>query len=287
MKRTKAILIAASLSIAFAYAFAPPVDDLGVIKTFGSSCWGDYSIGLTFSASSVNVKAIGDGEIFFISRAENDPEGLPSTLGAYTAVVHKGDIVSLYPYLQNYGRRVSPVLLKEGESVGISGGEGLAATNGTSIVLFDIRKRRFVNPVSLFPELPDAIPPSARAIKFVSAAGAWALGEGKRIPQGTYDLVAEIGDSALEGSGFSSAPFSIEFTIDGVRKGQFVFDAAESLDGRRSMFDPSRGASEFWAEDGHCTLGTFLLARGSHELWLSIKDFAGNEKTLTLGFVVE
>ncbi len=285
-KRLGAWLVVAGLlcgALGALWAMDWPVESPKLAATFGTPAAGRVVTGVAIAASNGLVRSIDDGELAFAFDEATTPSGLPSTLGSFAVVEHPNDMAAVYAHLLPGSVSDYLTTVKRGTILGSVGASGWTEGPGLLLEIFDRRKSNWVNPLLLLPALPDGNAPAIRSVTLMNGEKSYALGEAKSVPQGTYEIAADITDATdAPWTAGPLAPYVIRLSVDGTELSREVFDVAFGKRGRLSLFSSSpRLLSELRTEDGRYLLSEHLFTRGRSIIELSVEDIAGNRRDMT------
>jgi len=287
-KRLAAWLVAAgllcgALGAGALWAMDWPVEAPKLAATFGTPAAGRVVTGVAIAAQNGLVRSIDDGELAFAFDEATTPSGLPSTLGSFAVVEHPNDMAAVYAHLLPGSVSDYLTKVKRGTILGSVGSSGWTEGQGLLLEIFDRRKGNWVNPLLLLPSLPDGYAPTIRSVALMGGEKSYALGEAKSVPQGTYEIAADITDATdAPWTAGPLAPYVIRLSVDGTELSREVFDVAFGKGGRLSLFSSSpRPLSELRTGDGRYLLAEHLFTRGRSIIEMSVEDVAGNRRDAT------
>jgi hypothetical protein len=280
-----ALALAACLGFAMDWPLAPP----RLAANFGAFAKGRVSTGVALASEDSLVRAAEDGEIVFSLDELSHPAGLPTPLGSFMIVEHKGGMAAVYSHiapgtLSTYLRKP-----KAGDILGKAGSSGWIEGPGVVYQVFDRRASSWVNPFLVLPPLADDKPPVIRSLALSRAGKTYILGESGALAQGTYAVSADVADPT-DASWIAGplAPYMIRLSIDGVEIAKEIFDVAKGSGGKLELFAQSPiPTSELRTKEGRYFLAERLFTRGRSLLEVRVEDAAGNKRSASWTVVLE
>jgi murein DD-endopeptidase MepM/ murein hydrolase activator NlpD len=280
-----ALALASSLLFAMDWPLTPP----RLAATFGTVAKGRVVTGVALAAENSLVRSSEDGEIAFSLEDRSHPAGLPTPLGSFMIVEHKGGMAAVYSHiapgtLSTYLRKP-----KAGDILGMSGSSGWIEGSGVVYQVFDRRASSWVNPFLVLPPLTDDKPPVIRSLALSRSGKTYVLGEVPSLPQGTYAVSVDVADPSdapwIVGP---LAPYMLRLSIDGVEVAKEVFDVAKSSGGKLELFAQNPiPAVELRTKEGRYLLTERLFTRGRTLLEIRVEDASGNKRSASWTIVLE
>lgn len=264
-------------------AFEWPIDAGEFRYGFGTFRNG-FLRGAEFVAAEGLVRAAERGELTFVATGQSLPGGYPIPGGALLVISHTSDMITIYEGVQ---RGSSASYLKSVETGDILG-RSTAAKNGrgVSFYTYDLKVRRFINPLILLPRIVDNKPPAVRSAVLSLEGQEMIIDQTRPVRQGLYYLLVDVLDATPTGA--AGAPFEVRILLDGSERARVVYDAAWAVDGQPLVFGAT-GLVEtsFQTTEGRMRFGPFNLTSGHVVLTISASDFAGNKREQTYSVSVQ
>jgi hypothetical protein len=283
MKRCAALALAALCAALQAYDW--PLEKPQVTRSFGTPGESGFSTGIDLASASDTVKAVDSGDLVFYSEGTDGPiQGL----GAWVAVSHDRNLVSVYSGLKNSSVPAYLKRVDRGSILGLAGDAG-ARTSAIRFSLFDREKRQWVNPYLFLDAIADDRAPQIRSVFLKRDAGLTDLSRAATVKQGIAELISDFGDPGpAPGSQATNAPFQVQVLLDGTERLNLLWDTAREKDGRLIIFgDPGRPFDDVLAQGGGLRLGNIPIVRGKVRLDIIVSDFARNTRTQSFSFNAE
>jgi hypothetical protein len=285
--RTLEIAAGAALAIAAASGAAValdwPISPPRLAATFGTPAAGRLVTGVCLASEDGLVRSSDRGELSFCLEEGGHPAGLPTPLGTFVVVEHKGDIAAVYAHMARGTASSYLNSVDAGAILGKAGSTGWTEGKGALYEVFDRKEGSWVNPLLVLPPLADDKAPIIRSLALTRGGATYVLGAQSSVPQGSYVVSADVADpaDALWTAG-PLAPYVIRLSVDGVEVARRIFDVARGAGGELAFFsrDPSP-QSGLRTTDGRWTLGERLLSRGRVSFDLRVEDAAGNKRSST------
>ncbi len=271
-------------------AYQWPVEKKTVVATFGQSFMGDYYRGVGIAGKSSPVRPIDDGELVFYRSDGEDPEGLPSGLGSYLVLEHDQGIRSLYGHTD-----LSPEIsggskksFGSGDVLGTVGETGYTEGARLFLMVIDRKEDQIVNPYLILPPLGEKTRPAISDVGLSGKNRRLRLPASEIVEGGEWDVSARVYDLSPFVSYFCpTAPYRIAVYLNGQTTFQIAFDAVKDKEGKPRIYpsaDLEHGA--LYSGDFLMKLGSVHLKKGLVNLEISVRDFAGNERSQSFQFRV-
>ncbi len=254
---------------------------------FGWNDDGTPTLGLSFAAEGV-FRAADSGEVLF-SRRQYDPATvLPSPLGAWTALDHGEGLISVYGRFQDADRHPDASIVEKGALLGTSGVSGMARERGFYFSLFDLRERRWINPIMIINQGPDTKMPLIRSAALLSGDGTRINpAQTRSLPQGTYRILVDSVD-AVDQTDSLIAPYRILCYLNGLEQGTLYLETLTARNGvLKAQRAQSTPAAQVYRADRTFDIGEGSFKRGRTIMEVLARDAAGNERSVTFTFNVE
>jgi len=280
------LMLAASLSCPLA-SMEWPDARAKIRNNFGWNDDGTPTLGLTFAAEG-SVRAADSGEILF-SRRQYDPvSALPSPLGSWTALDHGEGLISVYGRFQDTEYHPDAFIVEKGALLGSSGASGTARERGFYFSLFDRRERRWINPVMIINQEPDAKPPLIRSVTLLAGDGTRINpAQTRSLRQGSYRILVDSVD-AVDQTDSLIAPYRILCYLNGLEEGALYLETLTAQDGvLKVLRAQSTPAAQVYRTDRTLDIGEGRFRRGRTVMEVLSRDAAGNERSVTYTFNVE
>ena len=275
-----------------------PVARPEILSLFGQRGMNGIERGIVMEGEST-VRAAGDGIVLAIIEENRNMTGFPSTLGNAVFIAHDDGIVSVYGNLESAempdgGGRVetSAVIARTGRSAWQPAERG-GTQEGRGVCIFQVEDQRqntLLNPLLLFPQVPDEIRPTISRVTLVSQAGRSYNPESSgAVAAGSYRVYAAVTDLYSRDSSVL-APFRVNVLVNGREASAVSFD---TMSKKQNMLVPNStpqyfdGSLPVYSEDGSIYAGNISLVRGRTEITIAARDFAGNERATAYMLHVE
>jgi hypothetical protein len=280
MTRRSALFLALALVGGLAFAADWPLSPPRLAASFGSFGKGRVLVGVALAGEEGAVKAAEDGEIAFSAEEGTMPSGLPSALGSFLVVEHRGDMAAVYSHMAPGTLATRSRQVKAGDTLASPGRSGWIEGQGLVYQVFDRRAASWVNPYLLLPPLADEVPPVIRSLALTRGDKSFVIGAAASVPQGTYGISVDVADPSVAAwSSGPLAPYIIRLSVDGVQIVEEVFDVAKASGGRLRLFAQNPIAvDELRTAEGRYELTERLFTRGRTVIEVRVEDAAGNKR---------
>ena len=262
-----------------------PSGDAVLARNFGWNDSGEPVLGSVFRGEG-KVQAVEAGELIFHN--SGGVSGLPSPLGAWTAIDHGDGLISIYCRTDENSAK-PPVIVEKKSPVADSGISGWTKNKGFYFVLYDRRERRWVNPSMIISPFPDTRAPQIISVDLRNSRGEQLSGPALRsLPQGAYTITVNAIDTMQAPNEPPLAPHRIICSINGNEAGSLNFETISARGGQllinRGMQIPVR---QVYAPFPAFEAGDALLSRGQANLEVIVQDIAGNSRSTIIRMQVE
>jgi hypothetical protein len=249
-----------------------------VLETFGTPGECGFNLGMGIASAEPVVRAVDGGELVFYSEGR---EGSLRALGAWAAVAHEKDLVSVYADMQAGS---VPEYLRDVPRSSVLGlaRAGQGKRSRMRFMLYDRVKSQWINPYLFLDSLRDSRPPQIRSVSLKRDAQPVDLSKGLTLRQGMSELVADLGDSAEAGREARDAPFQVQVLVNGVERINLIWDTAREEGGRILLFGAQgRSCEELLAAGGGLRLGLVPIVRGKTDFQIIVSDFSRNSRSIS------
>ncbi|NNM54102.1 MAG: hypothetical protein HKM05_05205 [Spirochaetales bacterium] len=276
------LLVVASLAQLSAYDW--PSSDITVRKNFAQRTGNSFEPGLEFETSASNLTAPEKGQVIFsFSPDTGNPQNLPSSLGGFVVVAHSDQLRTLVS-----GLTPQPWLT----SVHVSSGDPLGSIrNGTSgtptdhqLMVFDQQLGELVNPLLVFPPIPDERSPVILDVKLVGNApdSSASLFAHSHFSVGYWTLYVDAVDPGNSDSGSSQKGlYSVSAYLNGNEVFRTALTSLQDKNGQFAIKGTGKPLRDVIVGDHEWRLGKIFLNQGTNILELVVKDFQGKESGKT------
>jgi murein DD-endopeptidase MepM/ murein hydrolase activator NlpD len=264
-----------------------PVENPSVVATFAQNSFGNFYRGISVTGTDSAVRPIEKGELVFYGTRTG--AGLPSVFGDFAVIEHERNLRSIYGHLaldeELAGDRKTSFEAKD--RLGSVGDSGITEGAQLFLAIQDLALEQTVNPCLVLPPIVEKTRPAIRAVALKSEGLEITLPAPGGVPAGQWEVSADIFDEASVRYFRPTAAYRASVYINGQETFQFAFDAIKDKDGVPRVY-PSKDLSwqDLYAGDWRMRLGTVALKRGMANLEISVRDFAGNERSQSFQFRV-
>lgn len=256
-----------------------PVDTHDFLRLFGQ-CVGEniFEQGITFENTST-VRAADDGILLITLDKRHGAGVFPSTLGNALIVIHDDGLQTIYGNIEDTSVFRNRITVEANTVVGRTGNSGWGTPNALLFQVIDNQKKAYINPLLLLPSVNDKIPPQIRNIILVNDQNtAFQMAGQKSLRQGSYELYAEIFDTATAG-GYTFSPFRITIFVNGVSMRTIPFETITQKDGAFYLGNTAFTDTLLYRKKNTLYLGKIILNRGKSDILITARDITGNETT--------
>jgi hypothetical protein len=268
-------------------AYDWPSADMQVIRSFGQKTGGTVLPGVEVQTLSPTLAAPENGDVVFVSRPGTQMvQDLPSALGGFVALAHDDN-------LRSVTTRVTPVPLdtkrsfRRGEPLGQTEVLPGASESRHRIFVFDQQLGELVNPLLVFPALPDAKAPLIFDVKVIPEGQGEAVSLfGKAgLAVGYWDIRVDVSDPVtyFPAPGKDRGPegqrgvYAVEAYLNGTEVFNTTLDSLQEKGGRWQIKGMGTFLDDVLVEDQEWNLGQVFFNQGTNILEVSVKDFQGNQ----------
>ena len=257
-------------------------------KNFGWNDEGMPHLGITFDADG-ELKAAGDGEIFYRRGERDTASRLPSPLGSWTAVDHRDGIVSIYARYDGSAAQPLQGQVETGQVLAETGISGWSSRSGIYFQLFDRRERRWINPSLIITPPEDTRQPEIMSVRlkdenenFINPF------QTRNLTQGRYTVVVHAIDTLRLASESPLAPYRIICSLNGSEAGVLNFETYSTRGGQlmiyRNGLIPVR---QVYSSVPAYEIANVWFSRGQTSLEIIAMDMAGNIRSVVYRLIVE
>jgi len=268
-------------------AYDWPVSDLVVTRTFGQSSGGVVLPGVEIQTLMPVLAAPDDGDVVFVFRpGTQGAQNLPSSLGGFVALAHSDN-------LRTVTTRIDPLAgeakrtFHRGEPLGQAEVQTGAAESRHRLFVFDQQLSEIVNPLLVFPALPDARVPLFFDVKvFPEGEGApLSLFAQSTLAVGYWNIHIEVSDPVTffplpgkeKGVEGQRGVYAIEAYLNGTEVFNTPLDSLQEKNGRWQVKGMGVFLDEVLVKDQEWNLGQVFLNQGTNILEVVVRDFQGNQ----------
>lgn len=269
------------------YALEWPTDTVSFFRLFGQRIEGNsLEQGLTFENSGM-VRAAEHGMLLIALDQNRRCGSFPSTLGNALIFLHDDGLQTIYGNLENNFLFRGRITAEKGNIIGKAGNSGWGNQGGLIFQVSDNQRQVYINPLLLLPAVDDRHAPQIQNVflvnernKVIQAAGQ------KTVKQGSYELYAEIFDTANAG-GRTFSPFRITIFLNGINIRTIPFETINQKDGAVFLGNTALTDVLLYRRSNTLYLGKIVLNRGKSDILLTARDITGNEKSELFSVQVE
>ena len=158
-------LVITSLSQLLAYDW--PAPDIKIHKNFAQRTGNSFEPGLEFETAAPSLDSPEKGQVIFaFSPDTGTPQNLPSSLGGFVVVAHSDQLRTLVSGIQPQPWLTS-VQVASGDPLGSIVNVTSGAPIRHQLMVFDQQLGELVNPLLVFPPIPDSRSPVILDVKLV------------------------------------------------------------------------------------------------------------------------
>lgn len=286
----KLILVAIYFFLIFAvslFALEWPVENPMLKSTFAENKGGSFNTGIDIVAEMPSVKAVADGEVIYYREENSNLFSLPSGLGNFVILEHDRQLRTLYANLgtESFLKNKNKNKAKAGDVIGIIDNNGTSEENYFHFEVIDRELREIVNPVVLFPVIPDSRKPVIEevSIKGEGESNYTRLYSRNNIKAGKYDLSAviyDISENRRQTGKDRVAPYTINIYLNGEEVSALKYNSLKKSNNTLTINGKSTGAKEYYPfpdNPWQIYLGNFDFKIGTIRIEIAAGDYAGNE----------
>jgi hypothetical protein len=267
--------------ISFNLSFTWPLENARITSTFGESRGDHFHNGIDMISGSTKIYPADEGELVFfwdnsIFPTENYPGG-----GNFRILTHKNGYYSVYMHLDDSSTYKN--IYSNKDPVGEMGATGHSSGRHLHLSMVQINSKKFINPLSIFPEIPDKIKPDIEEayVRIDDKYFRISNNDNIRLTQ-HYPLLINILDSMNKGDRL------------GIYKLLVMFNGEKIVDNDYSEISminnvlkiSGKSFEELFDEKGYYKASKVKYIDGVNNLSVTASDYSGNESTKKLSFTV-
>lgn len=276
-------------------AYDWPAPDMQVIRTFGQRSAGTVLPGVEVQTLSPALAAPEAGDVVFVFRPEQGfVQNLPSGLGGFLALSHQDN-------LRSVTTRITPALtagkhsFQRGEPLGQTEVQPGASESRHRLFVFDQQLGELVNPLLVFPPLPDS------RLPLIYDVTASPEGQGETVSLfgrsslavGYWIIRVEISDPVTffplpgkeKGAEGQRGLYAVEAYLNGSEVFNTTLDSVQEKNGRWQVKGMGAFLDEVLVQDQEWSLGQVFFNQGTNILEVIVRDFQGNQAGKTFRIV--
>ena len=287
-----AFLLTCGVGSASAYDW--PAPDMQVIRTFGQMTAGAALPGVEVQTYSPLLASPEAGNVVFVFRTDNPVQNLPSGLGGFVALSHEDN-------LRTVTTHITPVPMKNkrafqrGEPLGQAEVQSGASESRHRLFVFDQQLGELVNPLLVFPPLPDQRVPifydvtvtpetQGEAVSLFGrnslAVGYWTLRIAVSDPVTFFPAPGK--EKGVEGQ---RGVYAVEAYLNGSEVFNTTLDSVQEKGNRWQVKGMGVFLDEVLVRDQEWSLGQVFFNQGTNILEIIVRDFQGNQAGKTFRLV--
>lgn len=284
------ISVAIYLFLIFAvplFALEWPVENPMLKSTFAENKGGSFNTGIDIVAEKPPVKAVADGDVIYYREENSNLFSLPSGLGNFVILEHDRQLRTLYANLGTESFLKNKDRAKAGDVLGVISNNGIASERYFHFEVIDRELSEIVNPVVLFPLIPDSTKPVIEevSIKREGENNYTRLYSRNTIKAGKYDLSAviyDISENRRQTGKDRVAPYKVSIYLNGEEVYALKYNSLKNNNNTLAINGKSVGAKEYYPfpdNPWQIYLGNFDFKIGTIRIEIVTGDYAGNETT--------
>jgi len=279
MKRFFFCLLAATVFFAELFALEWPADTQNFLRLFGQRIGENtFEQGLTFE-DAATVRAADDGILLIVIDKKYGSGAFPSTLGNALIFLHDDGLQTVYGNLDDTTVFRNRVTAESTAVIGKTGNSGWGNPNELIFQVSDNQKKVYINPLLLLPSVNDKIAPQIQDIILINEQNTvFQMSGQKNVRQGSYELYADISDTAVPG-GRNFNPFRITIFVNGTNIRTLPFETITQKDGESYLGNTAFTDTLLYRRKNGLYLGKIILNRGKSDILITARDITGNEKS--------
>jgi hypothetical protein len=234
------------------------------------------------------ILAAEKGELIFSRDSSDTASRLPSPLGAWIALDHGDEIISIYGRFDDQNPYKPADIIEKQAPLASMGISGWTNKRGFYFSLFDRKERRWVNPSMIIAPFQDTRPPVIQTVRLRNREG----GEidplqAKTLKQGRYTVLVGAGDT-LGPSGAILAPYRIVCSLNGTEIGALTFETFSARDGSLMVYRNGLiPVKQIYSPSNIFDAGEVWFTRGQVTLEIIVQDITGNTRNAVYRLIVE
>ncbi|MDR2110390.1 MAG: M23 family metallopeptidase [Spirochaetaceae bacterium] len=283
-----ALLPAMFLGVPVSFGMDWPSQSGDLIQNFGWNNQGRPILGISFAAGGA-IRAAEAGELIFAHSENNTASRLPSPLGAWVALDHGDELISVYSRFQDKPESEFPNIIEKDAIIASAGQSGWTDQDGFYFSFFDRRERRWVNPSMFISPMEDSRQPVIQWVQLKNTEGRiFNPGQVRSLAQGRYTISAYVTDTRINAGENPLAPHRIVCSVNGVEVGTLAFETYSARDGILTLYRNGLvPTKQVYAQVPGFEIGDVWFTRGQATLEIIAQDISGNARNLTYRLQIE
>jgi hypothetical protein len=272
-------------TLTFAYRW--PLDTNIVTRLFGVFDGQTVSHGIEIIGNNGSVSPIEEGELIFYS--DSTCHGaVPSTLGTFAVLEHKGRLRSVYTHLDPASFNPEKLRYAGGDVLGNTGSSGYIPGDRLGLLIYDRELDQAVNPLLILPELQDRSVPVIKNVLLKSNTVEISIEDKTVLSPGSYRIYADVYDTAEKLPYLQTLPpYSLRLRIGTNTAAELVLSSIHLKDGTLVMGEEETPVNDVYIDGLGYSLGELHYRGGETKIELTAEDFSGNSTKKVYSLMLE
>ncbi|MGP1454538.1 MAG: peptidoglycan DD-metalloendopeptidase family protein [Treponema sp.] len=274
--------------LATAYGLEWPVDAPVFLRFFGQRVADTgFEQGIVFENPSV-VRAADSGNVLIALKKKYAVRNFPSTLGNALIFLHDDGLQTIYANIEIDDHFQDRKQIEIGSIIGKTDPSAWDIGRSLQFQVIDAQKKAYINPLLLFPTVPDSIKPHIQGIFLANADNQLiSLDKQKHIAQGNYTIYTAVFDTIDHDAVHQFTPFRVTVFVNGSNIWTVPFETITYHSGQLFLSTTSFSDALLYQKQGLMYIGKVTLNSGKSDIMIIARDITGNESTERISLQIE
>ena len=257
-----------------------PVDTPGFLRFFGQRVADtSFEQGIVFENPSV-VRAADSGNVLIAVKKKYAVRNFPSTLGNALIFLHDDGLQTVYANIEIDDHFQDRKQIEIGSIIGKPELSAWGIDRSLQFQVIDTQKKAYINPLLLFPSVPDTIKPRIQGIFLANEDNQLIpLDKQKHIAQGNYTIYTAVFDTIDHDTAHQFNPFRVTVLVNGSNIWTVPFETITHHDAQLFLSTTSFTDTLLYQKRELMYVGKVTLNSGKSDIMIVARDITGNEST--------
>lgn len=288
MKRIFLTSLLIGLVLTAAHALEWPVDTPGFLRFFGQRVADTgFEQGIVFENPSV-VRAADSGNVLIAINKKYAVRNFPSALGNALIFLHDDGLQTVYANIEIDDHFQDRKQIEIGSIIGKTEKSAWGIGRSLQFQVIDVQKKAYINPLLLFPTVPDTIKPRIQGIFLANEDNQLIpLDKQKHIAQGNYTVYTAVFDTIDHDTAHQFNPFRVTVFVNGSNIWSVPFETITHHDNQLFLSTTSFTNTLLYQKQDLMYVGKVTLNSGKSDIMIVARDITGNESTERISLQIE
>ena len=280
MKRIFFASLLIGVVLTAAHGLEWPVDTPVFLRFFGQRVADTgFEQGIIFENPSV-VRAADSGNVLIAINKQYAVRNFPSTLGNALIFLHDDGLQTVYANIEMDDHFQDRKQIEIGSIIGKPEPSAWGIDRSLQFQVIDVQKKAYINPLLLFPSVPDTIKPRIQGI-FLANEGHQLipLDKQKLVAQGNYTVYIAVFDTVDHDTAHQFNPFRVTVFVNGSNVRTVPFETITHHDNQLFLSTTSFSDVLLYQKQDLMCVGRVTLNSGKSDIMIVARDITGNEST--------